>query len=104
MTVQFNTDKALSGEKRHIDYFTTQIAEDMKRYESHITRIEVHLKDVNGKKEGVNDKHCLLEARIEGKQPIAVSHQADTVPLAVNGAVNKLQNAVKKIIGRIKEH
>jgi hypothetical protein len=45
---------------------------------SHITRIEVHLSDENGKKEGHNDIQCILEARIEGRDPIAVRCDADT--------------------------
>ncbi len=67
MTIQINTDKNLSGEKRSSDFFTSQIAKALQRFESHITRIEVHLKDENGKKDGFNDISCLLEARLEGR-------------------------------------
>ena len=104
MTIQINTDKTISGEERSNDFFKTQIAEALKRFESHITRIEVHLKDENGKKEGFNKISCMLEARLEGRQPIAITNQANTIDLAVNGAVEKVKTAIESILGKIQKH
>ena len=104
MTIQINTDKTLTGEKRSIDFFTSQIAEALQRFESHITRIEVHLKDENGKKDGFNDVSCLIEARLEGRQPIAITNQANTIDLAVSGAIDKIKTAIETILGRIQKH
>ncbi len=104
MTIQINTDKTISGEQRSEEYFSSLIAEALQRFDSHITRIEVHLKDENGKKEGINDISCLIEARIEGKQPIAVTNQADSVDLAVTGAIDKIKTAVGTIVGKMQQH
>ena len=104
MTIQINTDKTLTGEKRSSDFFTSQIAEALQRFESHITRIEVHLKDENGKKDGLNDISCLLEARLEGRQPIAITNRADTIDLALTGAIDKIKTAIETILGRIQKH
>lgn len=104
MTIQINTDKTITGEKRSIDFFTSQIAEGLQRFESHITRIEVHLKDENGKKDGFNDVSCLIEARLEGRQPIAITNQANTIDLAVSGAIDKIKTAIETILGRIRKH
>jgi len=104
MKIQFNTDKTINGDENSQTFFTSQIAEELKRYQSHITRIEVHLSDENGKKEGVNDIRCLLETRLEGRQPIAVSCQDDTVELAVSGAIDKLKTTLKTVLGRISNH
>lgn len=104
MQIQFNTDKTINGDERHQDFFTSQIAEELKQYQSDITRIEVHISDENGKKEGVNDIRCLLEARLEGRQPIAVSNQADTIEQSVSGAIDKLKASLKTILGRITNH
>ncbi|MET6991800.1 HPF/RaiA family ribosome-associated protein [Sediminicola arcticus] len=104
MTIQINTDKTISGEKRSEDYFTSLIAEALQRFDSHITRIEVHLKDENGKKDGINDISCLIEARLEGRQPIAITNQADSVDLAVTGAIDKIKTAVESIIGKMQKH
>ena len=104
MIIQINTDKTVSSDKREVDFFTSQISEDLNRFESHITRIEVHLKDENGKKEGFQDITCLMEARLEGRQPIAASNQADNVALAISGATKKLEHALKSIIGKLQNH
>lgn len=104
MTIQINTDKTLTGEKRSSDFFTSQISEALQRFESHITRIEVHLKDENGKKDEFNHISCVLEARLEGRQPIAITNQADTIELAVTGAIDKIKNAIETILGRIQKH
>ncbi|MDZ4681964.1 MAG: HPF/RaiA family ribosome-associated protein [Saprospiraceae bacterium] len=101
MKIQFNSDKTIKGDERHQEHFTSLIAEGLTRFQSHISRIEVHLSDENGRKEGLNDMRCLLEARIEGRQPFAVSCQADTVELAVSGAIDKLKTSLETTLGRI---
>ena len=104
MTILINTDNTLSGEKRSDDFFTYQITEALHRFESHITRIEVHLKDESGKKDGFNDISCLLEARLEGRQPIAITNQADTIELAITGAIDKIKTSIETILGKIQKH
>lgn len=104
MKIQINTDKTINGDKRHNDFFSSQLAQKLKRFDSHLTRIEAHISDENGLKEGANDTRCLLEARMEGRQPIAVSHQADTYEQAVSGAIDKLKSSLDTIIGRIENH
>jgi ribosome-associated translation inhibitor RaiA len=104
MKIQFNTDKTINGDERHQAFFTAQIAAELKKYESDITRIEVHISDENGQKEGRNAIRCLLEARLEGKQPIAVTAQADTIDLAVSEATDKLMASLETVSGRINNH
>ena len=104
MKIQFNTDKTILGNEKDEHYFSTLIAEGLKKFDSHITRIEVHLSDENGKKEGFKDKRCLLETRIEGRQPFAVSCQDNTVELAVSSTVEKLKASLETILGRMQNH
>ncbi len=104
MKIQFNTDKTLDGNERKEQYFTSEIENGLKRFESLITRVEVHLSDENGNKEGVNDKSCLLEVRIEGKQPVVVTSKANTVARSVTGAIDKMKASLDTIIGRMQNH
>lgn len=104
MTIQINTDKTINGDEKHTDYYKSQVSAALEQYESNLTRIELHLKDVNGKKKGWNDIQCLLEARLEGRKPIAVSDQADTVEQAMSGALDKMQAALKTVLGRIQNY
>lgn len=102
MIIQINTDKTITWDKRHDAHFSSLIKDELDRFSSHITRVEVHLSDENGKKEGVNDIRCLLEARIEGRQPTVITNQADTNELAISGAITKMKAAVKTIIDKMK--
>ncbi|HEY0419314.1 MAG TPA: hypothetical protein VGC80_07320, partial [Acetobacteraceae bacterium] len=71
------------------------------RFSARLTRVEVHLGDVNAAKHGAADKRCMMEARPNHHQPIAVTHQAATVQEAMNGAARKLVHALEHNFGRI---
>ncbi|MEQ8703788.1 MAG: hypothetical protein RIC19_07700 [Phaeodactylibacter sp.] len=104
MKIQSNTAKTVNGDKKSQSFFISRIVEELNLYQSYITRIEVHLSDENGKKEGENDLRCLLEARLKDRQPLAVSSQADTIELAVSGAIDMLKTALETTIGRMQNH
>jgi Sigma 54 modulation protein / S30EA ribosomal protein len=73
------------------------------RFQSRITRIEVHLSDTNGPKHGDRDKRTVIEARVGGLRPIAVSHEAPTLLEAAEGAAGKLQRALEHALSRLDE-
>lgn len=104
MIIQFNTDKTVSGNERGGAYFTDLIKNDLERFSSHVTRVEVHLSDENGKKEGHKDIRCLMEARIEGHQPIVVTSQENNVEKSVSEALVKMKASLKTIIGKASNH
>lgn len=104
MKIQLNTDKNIAGDERLDGYLSTLVENELSRFSEHITRIEIHLADENGLKKGENDKRCVLEARIEGRQPIAVTCHANTVEQAVNEALRKLKASLETIVDRLKEH
>jgi ribosomal subunit interface protein len=101
MTIQINTDNNINGTEALSAQYEAQIESELSRFSDHITRIEVHLSDENGHKDGVNTKRCLLEARVEGRQPIAVSNQANTLDQAVDGAVVKLTSSLDTIMSKM---
>ena len=41
-----------------------------------------------------------MEARIEGRQPLAVSDSAATVDKAIHGALHKLTSLIESTLGR----
>jgi len=104
MQIQINTDKNVIGGEELRTSLTYLLSEGLSRFNDHITRLEVHLSDEDGNKDGPNDKRCMLEARIEGRQPIAVTDHAGTHEEAVNGAIDKLQTSLKTILGRLMNH
>jgi len=103
MQVQINTDHNIEGR----EVLTTQVRgvveSALARFSDHITRVEVHLSDENSHKSGQNDKRCMLEARLEGRQPIAVTHQAATLEEAVRGAADKMTRLIESTMGRLRD-
>ena len=104
MTIQFNTDSNITVSEKFEASLTTLITSELSRFSDHITRLEVHISDENGRKEGPNDKRCMIEARLEGLQPIAVTDHGNSAEHAINGAIEKLKSALTSVIGRLKTH
>jgi ribosome-associated translation inhibitor RaiA len=104
MKIQFNTGRNIIGSEELKTSLTSLIASELIRFENHITRLEVHLSDEDGNKHGQKDKRCMIEARLEGMQPIAVTNHADTHEQAVTGAVDKLKSSLNTIRGRLRNH
>lgn len=104
MTIQLNADNHITLTEKFREILNAQLSAELHRFSEHITRIEVHLADENGDKKGLNDKRCTIEARIEGRQPIAVTSHANSTDQAVNVAIDKLISSLDTIFDRIKSH
>jgi ribosome-associated translation inhibitor RaiA len=100
MKIQVNTDTHVDGHERMVAHVSATIEHALARFKDHVTRVEVHLSDENAAKTGPQDQRCLLEARLEGRQPVAVTEHAATQEQAVNGAVQKLQRLLDSTFGR----
>lgn len=104
MTIQLNAGKDLNVHETFAAKLNSLLSGELDRFSEYITRIEVHLSDENGAKKGTDDKRCLLEARLAGRQPIAVTGFGDNYELAVNSAIEKLKNSLNTIVGRSRSH
>lgn len=104
MIIQINTDKNITGSDKLSAYLDTTISQSLLRFSDKISRLEVHLSDENSHKEGLNDKRCMLEARIEGMQPIAVTNLGGTTEQAISGALDKLKASLDTIFGKLKTY
>ena len=100
MRVQLNTDRHIDAHDELAHQVEAVMEGTVGRFADRITRVEVHLSDENSQKGGGDDKRCLLEARVAGLQPMAVSHQAATLPQAIDGAARKLARALESTLGR----
>jgi ribosome-associated translation inhibitor RaiA len=104
MTIQFNTDKNLTLHDGFREKLSSHLKEKLSRFSDHITRLEVHLSDDNGSKNGQHDKKCLLEAKVEGRPPIAVTANANNYEQAVDGAIEKIKSSLDTVFDRLKDH
>lgn len=103
MQIQVNTDENIEGGEDLSARVSTEIHARLDRFSQHITRIEVHLSDEDGEKSGGSDKRCLIEARLEGRQPEVASERATTLEGACSGAARKLQRALEATLGKLSQ-
>lgn len=103
MKIQVNTDNHITGREALVEQAEATVTNALGHWAEHITRVEVHLSDENGNKTGGHDKRCMMEARLEGHQPIAVTHQAETMDQAVGGAAEKLKSSLDHTLGRLRD-
>jgi ribosome-associated translation inhibitor RaiA len=103
MQVQVHADSSVKGKAILTQTIEASVENAVRRWTPRITRVEVHLSDINGQKGGADDKRCLLEARIGGLQPIAVTHQAATLHDAVDGAADKLKKVLQNTLGKLND-
>ena len=102
MQIQINTDHNIKGHEALATRVSGVIENALSRFSDHITLVNVHISDENSdKKDGYNDMRCMIEVRLEGRQPIAVTHQAATLDEAVDGAADKLANLIESTLGRL---
>jgi ribosome-associated translation inhibitor RaiA len=101
MQIQVNTDNNIDGSAPLVSGIEAELINSLGRFGNQITRIEVHLRDLNGPKSVGDDKSCLLEARIAGRHPMVVSHEAASLRQAIDGAIDKLELALDKLLGRL---
>jgi len=104
MDIRLNTDKNIEGKEALAGQVEAVVERAMQHFDGQITRVEVHLSDENAGKFGTDDKRCLMEARLEGRQPVAVTHQAGSLNEAVVGAADKLKSLLTTALGRRDEH
>lgn len=101
MQIQLNTDHNLTASEELAARLEADLRSTLDRFAERITRIEVHLSDVNSGKAGGDDKRCVMEARVAGRQPMSVSDQAPSVDLAIDGAAGKLLRALDTMFGKL---
>jgi ribosomal subunit interface protein len=105
MQVQINTDRNVTGREELARHVEDKVNAALERFSDRLTRVEIHLGDENSdKKSGDADKRCLIEARPAGLRPIAASHRAATVDLALDGALDKFKRALTNTLEKLRKY
>ena len=103
MQVLVNSDHHIVGGEDLTQRVQGVVAGRLERFDGRITRVEVHLNDLNSLKLGERDKRAMMEARIGGLKPIAVSHEAPTLTEAIHVAADKLERAIEHALGKLED-
>ncbi|MEA5509888.1 HPF/RaiA family ribosome-associated protein [Crocosphaera sp. UHCC 0190] len=104
MQIQINTGHNIEGHEALATQVSDVVEDSLSRFSDRITQVDVHLSDENSdKRGGGNDMRCMIEVRLAGHQPLAVTHQAATLDQAVEEAAEKVSHLIEHTIGRL-EH
>jgi hypothetical protein len=101
MRIQVNSDSNIAVDTRVITFVADEVNRVLNRFANKLTRVEVHLSDVNSHKFGASDKRCVIEARPARHQPLTVSNGARTVKQSVGGALTKMRSSLQTFFGRL---
>jgi len=101
--VQISTDNQIVSDAGANQRLEERVRGKLKRFESRLTHVEVHVSDVNGPKGGDGDKRVSLEVRANGHDPVAVHADAHRVDSAVTLAADKAVRALDHALGKLKD-
>jgi ribosome-associated translation inhibitor RaiA len=99
--VQINTDNQIKSDSDANERLEQRVRERLSRFEDRLTRVEVHISDVDGPRGGADDKRASLEARPNGLAPIGVVADADSIDAAVSNAADKAARALERAFGKL---
>jgi len=103
MQVLVSTDRNIEGREALAARITKIVERALVRVKDRITRVDVHLSDENSDKKGGGlEMRCVIEARLEGRPPVAVTDHAATLDQAASGAADKLARSIDHLFGRLR--
>lgn len=101
MKIIINSDKNVEVTEAVENEISSIVGAALDRFESRLTRVEVHLSDASAGRTTGDDIQCQLEARPEGLQPESTSGAADTREDALRGAVEKMISRLDTVFGKL---
>jgi ribosome-associated translation inhibitor RaiA len=103
MQIQVNTDKNIEGNEAFASHVRTVVEKALSHFTDHVSRVEVHMGDMNGAKTGPQDHSCTMEARPKGMDPVAATFKASNNHQAVDGAAQSLANLLRTRLDKLKD-
>ena len=101
MQIIINSGNQVGLKADQVEQWQTEIGSSLERFRDWITRVEVHLTDVNSQsKGGPDDIRCLMEARPANKQPVSIEVRSASVDRAIREATNTLERRLSGIVDK----
>lgn len=101
MDFQFNTDNNIEGTEEMASRAEARVRERLARFETRLTRIEVHVRDIDGTTSGARGIEAVIEARPAGREPVSSSDRGTEPAAAVNAALAKLVTRLDSEFGKL---
>ena len=103
MQIQINSGSSVQMSTELSRFVEQELVRTLSRFERRLTRLEVHVNDLNSDKGGTQDKRCVIEARPNGLDPVSVSHDAASEEESVRGAAAKIERVLDGLFGRLSD-
>jgi len=100
MKIQVNSGRTINVDASLTRFVESEVIRVLGRFESQLTRVEVHLSDIDNLKTGQADKRCLIEVRPRGDRPRSASAKAVKMASAIGGALGKMKRSLISFFGR----
>jgi len=104
MHVHVNTSNGIENKDTLERWADEYLNDSLSRFRQEITAIEVQLSDENKIRNAAGDRRCMMEARLNGHEPLAVKHHAESQDLAFRGATQKLIRLLEHTLGKLDRH
>jgi len=106
MQIQVNTDHNVDGSEALSAHVVNVVEDALRQVSSDITRVEIHLGDESShNKQGVAaHMRCTMEARLEGHQPLAVTHHAENLHQVIDDTADSLSKLINSTLERLDEY
>lgn len=100
MKIQVNSDNTINVDASLMLVVKDEAKRVLDRFAKELTRVEIHLSDIDNKKTGPVDKRCLIEVRPAGDRPLVASAVAATAESAVDEALKKMKRQLTTFFGK----
>lgn len=100
MQVQVNSDHKIDGGEAQNKWVVEIVQGALSHTSANVTRVEVHLNVAAGAKEAPSEFRCMMEARLEARQPVAVTQNGPALDPAVREAAQKLARLVEHTLAK----
>ncbi len=104
MRVFVNTGNDVDGGQELTARVRNEVTHALRWFSDRLTRVDVYLTDENSDKGGSNDRRCVMEAHVAGREPIVATEQQSRFAMAYAQAAEKLQRAVKRDLDRVEDN
>lgn len=101
MLIKVNSDRRTEVSAADAERLEEVVRERLARFGDWLTRVEVHLTDPDGPRSQGTDARCALEARPEGRDPVATTAEAADPDAAVAAAARAMVTVLERERGRL---
>lgn len=101
MQVLINTDNRTDGPASRTDALELRVNDRLGRFSSRLSRVEAHIRDVDGDTNGARGMEARLEARPNGSDPLSVKADGVDAEQALNNALAAMTSRLDSHFGKV---